>query len=715
MRIANRRGKGRYTLLLLLSVSVSALFFRTCVAQAIALAPTPYILQDIIREDTAFDRTRFIDSYKTIGNRNPKWDAEALEFLERSCQSLGYGAEWPGFWPPDAPTPKELVAMGSRLIREGCHDPNVEYLYAATLTDLHRDVEAVVQLRLALRHMEGKPYPPVSFLSAADRLSHFTYLLHPGEAKQLTDMIEANAIKMAAGKKTRVERRCLYNAMRAALTHDRPTQSRVEKAIEGMEDADPWLAAMFGGDYEISVAWDARGADVAAKVTEKGWQAFARHLTRARELLTRAWKLDPTLPQSAEEMITVVMGGGGEAGESVYNWFDRARTAQFDDSAAFTRLIWAVRPRWGGSIDQMAAVGLSGATTGRFDTQAPLWQLLSVYEIADGLRDKDGHTWAMPQFWNADEAVFQGYEQRAPAGARRDWFLSWQSAIAWHAGRLSDARRALDQLQGHLEPERWSKFTDNAALAASQVYAYTGPLADRARAATDDAQAGRLDQALDEFEKLAAEADPKDPSTFYFDDYAMRLRTRRDLNTGNWVDLLPNRGVHQWKAIHGAAHVDADGALVAEWDGSGVLLLSEADLGRRYEVDATMEYSAPTGEPGGCGLALDHNGQTYFNGLFFSTGYHSVSPYVNGRGVAYSRTIPKTNALHLETWDGRFTASLNGQFVKLAAPVGPFMQVPGDPRLAIYSLYPGTDSTIRLTAIRVRKLTERPRDLPENE
>jgi len=715
MRIASHRISGRWALLIVLSICAGLLPLTHGVGgAAIREAPTPYTLRDVIREDTAFDRSRFIDTYSAIGHKDPKWDAAAKEFLERSCEGFGFVAEWPAFQPPNAPTLKELVVTGSQLIQAGCDDPTVEYLYAAALTDLNRDVEAAKQLQLARRHMEGKEYPAISVLATAERLKRFSYILGSAQEQQLTNTIEANALKVVRGDKSRVERRCIYNTMRAALTKDRPAQARVVKVIEGMKDADPWLAAMVQGDYEVSAAWDARGADVAAKVTEQGWKGFAQHLSRAHELLTRAWKLDPTLPQSAEEMITVVMGEGGQPGETVYTWFDRARSAQFDDTAAFVRIMWALRPRWGGSIDQMAAIGLSGANSGRFETQAPLWQLLSTYEIADDLRDKDGHTWALPQFWDANLKVLHGYEQWAPAGARRDWFRSWEAAIAWRAGRFEDAKRILDELHGHFDPQRWSIFTKNAELAASQVYAYTGPRAAEARAATKDVEAGLRDKGLHEFEELAAQTDSKDPSAYYFNDYLMGLRAAAGFAKGDWVDFLPKGGVHGWQAIRGSAHVDDQGALVGEWDGSGVLLLGEVDFGKRYEVEAKMEYSAPKGEPAGCGLALDDNGQTYLNGLFFSTGYQSVSPYVNGHGVALSRTIPKTNTLDLKLWDGRFTASLNGKPVKVGSPDGPPLHASGNARLAIYSLYPETDTMVRVTAIRVRRLTERPEELPES-
>jgi hypothetical protein len=140
--------------------------------------------------------------------------------------------------------------------------------------------------------------------------------------------------------------------------------------------------------------------------------------------------------------------------------------------------------------------------------------------------------------------------------------------------------------------------------------------------------------------------------------------------------------------------------------------MADADLGRRYEVVATMEYDSPKGQPAGVGLALDDNGETYGNGLFFSTGFHNVSPYVNFNGVAESMNVSRVNTLHIQTWDDHFTATLNDKPVKIPPAKGQILHAGGTPRLAIYSLYPGTDTTVYVTALQVRKLKEPPASMP---
>jgi hypothetical protein len=55
---------------------------------------------------------------------------------------------------------------------------------------------------------------------------------------------------------------------------------------------------------------------------------------------------------------------------------------------------------------------------------------------------------------------------------------------------------------------------------------------------------------------------------------------------------------------------------------------------------------------------------------------------------------------------------LNGQPVNVPEPQGPTLNAGGTPRLAIYSLYPATNTTIYVTALKARKLKEPPAGWP---
>src|SRR6185503_2616393 len=76
------------------------------------------------------------------------------------------------------------------------------------------------------------------------------------------------------------------------------------------------------GRFHIDEAWNSRGSGYSDSVTEKGWKGFTDHLNTAAEALEIAWKLGPTNPHIAVEMLTVELGQG-QGRERMELWFNR--------------------------------------------------------------------------------------------------------------------------------------------------------------------------------------------------------------------------------------------------------------------------------------------------------------------------------------------------------------------------------------------------------
>src|SRR5262249_44148578 len=83
-----------------------------------------------------------------------------------------------------------------------------------------------------------------------------------------------------------------------------------------------WLGLVLQGEYEIMLAWRARGGGYSDTVTAQGWQGFKDHLTEARTALTKAWKLHPERVLAPARMIYVSLGDSGI--DEMRTWFDRA-------------------------------------------------------------------------------------------------------------------------------------------------------------------------------------------------------------------------------------------------------------------------------------------------------------------------------------------------------------------------------------------------------
>lgn len=148
-----------------------------------------------------------------------------------------------------------------------------------------------------------------------------------------------------------------------------------------------WVKNTLIGEFEITEAWKARGNGYADTVTAEGWKGFREHLTQACTRLSTAWQENPTVPFAAEAMITVTMGGAGLDGVDEREWFDRTTAACFDYMPAYHSLLWAYRPRWGGSHALMLTFGKACANTRRYDTFVPAILNRAVGNVASELPD----------------------------------------------------------------------------------------------------------------------------------------------------------------------------------------------------------------------------------------------------------------------------------------------------------------------------------------
>ncbi len=238
------------------------------------------------------------------------------------------------------------------------------------------------------------------------------------------------------------------------------------ETIRELPGIDPWVRDTLAGKAHIELAWATRGSGWAHTVDQEGWRGYGEHLSEARRLFTAAWERQTGYPEAPAHMITVAMGGSSLPGEDERFWFDRAVAAQFDYYPAYHRLSWALRPRWGGSHDQMYALGLEALKTGRFDTSVPeelIWSLIKIEKD-----QKDDSYWRRPGVMENVEAAFKGIEEE-PTRTEKDkiYHRSLHAAIAWCvddfelAERLLDglgdnvSERALEQMGTSLAGMRW--------------------------------------------------------------------------------------------------------------------------------------------------------------------------------------------------------------------------------------------------------------------
>jgi len=110
------------------------------------------------------------------------------------------------------------------------------------------------------------------------------------------------------------------------------------------------------GHFYIEFAWDARGSDVASKVSDEGWKLFGGRITLAKKALEAAYTADSANVDACRGMITIAMAEGAPRPE-MEKWFDRAVKIDPNDSDVYDSKMIYLLPQWGGSEKELLAFG----------------------------------------------------------------------------------------------------------------------------------------------------------------------------------------------------------------------------------------------------------------------------------------------------------------------------------------------------------------------
>ena len=231
-----------------------------------------------------------------------------------------------------------------------------------------------------------------------------------------------------------------------------PVRIAIDEAVAEAK-TEPWVGCAMRGVIRISNAWAWRSGGWAKDVTEEGWAGFGKNLKEADELLTESWRANPNDPLAAAYGCT--LAGAGNSATPFETWYLRSTKACFDHGIAFEAAMNFLQPRWGGSYDQMLALGCDSLDTGRFDTIVPWRVILAAKEAildAEKMKQVDDLRQALnkPRVVKAISDCLDGCLKLYPE--QRSYISCVRAAMHWHAGREKQARAALaDVLDADLD------------------------------------------------------------------------------------------------------------------------------------------------------------------------------------------------------------------------------------------------------------------------
>jgi hypothetical protein len=122
-----------------------------------------------------------------------------------------------------------------------------------------------------------------------------------------------------------------------------------------------------------------------------------------------------------------------------------------DNSEAYSRLQWALRPRWLGSLEALHGLAVDCLNTRRFDTNVP-WFYLQTLCVIEQESNGNKACWNGPNARKQLQTLFDGYE-RSKLGHDTNWYRSCEAAVAWHAGRSNDARVIITKLGNNFQKD----------------------------------------------------------------------------------------------------------------------------------------------------------------------------------------------------------------------------------------------------------------------
>ncbi len=376
-------------------------------------------------ERLVWNRKTLQRAYDQVGKKDPRWDVPAREALELAARMFAKQVD-------PVINNAEIHAKAKKAVDAGCDDPMIKYLFARTSfgteSSFRRDYDRLVQSACqALEDSGYSPYRRAVAIRVAVETKAWMLTLTPEQRKELErkldtalDLLPRSIIEDPRGVDWDD---AWYRDIRSVIAAHRQLSGDYKAAFDRVDArlakirAVEALRLAIKGDFLVNYAWEARTAQVAAKVTEDQFRAFEARLVEAREVLTRAWKLNPTLPHVADSMLTVEKGIGGGDREAMETWFLRAMTLDPNDQqACWAKLDW-LDPKWygGGSFDEMLAFAKACAATGNYrdgitllvgDAHFRVWQRLPQGERVKYMRD--------PEVWNEIRAVYDEYFKHYP-------------------------------------------------------------------------------------------------------------------------------------------------------------------------------------------------------------------------------------------------------------------------------------------------------------
>jgi hypothetical protein len=334
------------------------------------------------------------------------------------------------------------------------------------------------------------------------------------------------------------------------------------------ERMDPWLQHMITALYYIDQGWWVRGTSFASQVPPSVWPIFHDKMVKAKQELLEAFKLHPNWSEPAEIMIQVATTG--ETGDSADEWFEKAVALEPNYLRSYSSYLLALRPRWGGSVEEMYQLAIRAADYRKYDSPIPFFFLTAIEAIEEELHlakneviYEDHPVWQMPGVYERACEILDGMINHPSRQGEvvlyptRDSLLTTEFCIAYRAGRFAEARQIADQLGGTFYEPVLLMWYQQPSQIIAEMYALTGKGGDKIKAAHEILKgltAPYPDEILKKAKLLfvqAYAADDHPQSRAYCTVWIRELEGLLAFDAGDWCPLRFDPTFARWSIIGG--------------------------------------------------------------------------------------------------------------------------------------------------------------------
>lgn len=657
------------------------------------------------------ERQSVVETYKRSGRHDPKWDRDAEVYLDRACRFFAGQAdkaEWPA-----------MVAPGQALAEAGCDDPMVNVVLGTAMAVSKDQFAFTDLLRGAVLDLKGSGYPARRTAAAAGLLgSHLLQAKRAAEAREAFDIsADACVVVLSSPNLDADARAHIVTALQDLFNESYPAPVAklvIERARAG--GGDPWLTDFFDAIFQIREAWKIRGGAPAPAVPHDNMNAFEDGMRSAGDLLQKAHERCPELPHAAGAMLSVVMAGVAPEDKGLKFWFERAVEAQFDYKPVYERALLALRPRWGGSLEQMYAFGLMCAKSGRYDTIVPRYYLTAVEQICEEAQDYE-RIWQVEDIYGDVKETLTGLIKDPAHEKTRDADRSLLAAIAWRCGQYDDAKALLMELGDRFDARaawavrapRWAVYEDAALLSSPIKDVF---LRSRAETKLEHWEEARK---LAEDGLRASEGQPIEVRAAAAEAVAT-ARMKAGFESGEWTDLPFGDDIPGWAGLEGQwQFVDAK-TVKAMPRPDGLVCILKAPVGLRWELEGTIEF---VGSPdrANAGIIFGYETWSYSSARWLSwilrpdTKKSSTNVGFTKKASEAPAPLAKgPNAFRVRLFDDRLSCWVNGERVYDGdLPRARDGWEPGE-QIGIGGYYNSVGEPVLYSNLRIRKLAQEPHE-----